>query len=118
MKDVLADIFSRILSPLSTAQHSCLQVEQLSPVEDNQTLKAQIGTALLVGADDQKKEPLAMLAATTPKLSADDQALLAFVIRRAQAHKAPYFITWTLRNAILWKTPKPGTPAERSHLEK
>ncbi len=118
MKHVLADIFNRVLSPLSTAQHSCLQVEQVSPVEDNQTLKAPVGTALIVGADDQKKEPLAILAAATPKLSADDQALLAFVIRRAQAHKAPYFITWTLRNAVLWKTPKPGTPAERSHLVK
>ena len=118
MKNVLADIFSRILSPLSSGQHSCLRVEQVSPVDDNQTLNARIGTALIVGADGQKQESLAILAVTTPKLSADDQALLAFVVRRAQAHKAPYFITWTLRNAVLWKTPKPGTPAERSHLEK
>jgi len=118
MKDVLADIFKRSLAPLSSGQHACLRVEQVSAVEDNQTLKAPVGTALIVGVDGQKKEPVAILAVTSPKLSADTPALLGFLVRRAQAHKAPYFITWTLRDAVLWKTPKPGTPAERSHLEK
>jgi hypothetical protein len=118
MKDVLSDIFTRTLSPVLTAPDSCLQLEHLNPVEDNQSLKVPIGTVLIIGTDSKKKEPLAILAATTPNLSADDQALLAFVVRRAQAHKAPYFITWTLRDAVLWKTPKLGTPADRSHLEK
>jgi hypothetical protein len=118
MKDVLADIFNRSLAPLSSGQHACLRVEQVSAVEDNQTLKAPVGTALIVGVDGQKKEPVAILAITSPKLSTDTPALLGFLVRRAQAHKAPYFITWTLRDAVLWKTPKPGTPAERSHLEK
>ena len=103
---------------LPSGQHACLRVEQVSPVEDNQTLKAPVGTALIVGVDGQKKEPLAILAVTSPKLSTDTPALLGFLVRRAQAYKAPYFITWTLRDAMLWKTPKPGTPAERSHLEK
>jgi len=118
MKDVLADIFNRSLAPLSSGQHACLRVEQVSAVEDNQTLKAPVGTALIVGVDGQKKEPVAILAVTSPKLSTDTPALLGFLVRRAQAHKAPYFIAWTLRDAVLWKTPKPGTPAERSHLEK
>ena len=118
MKDVLADIFNRSLAPLSSGQHACLRVEQVSAVEDNQTLKAPVGTALIVGVDGQKKEPVAILAVTSPNLSTDTPALLGFLVRRAQAHKAPYFITWTLRDAVLWKTPKPGTPAERSHLEK
>jgi len=118
MKSVLADIFTRSLAPLSSGQHECLRVEQINPVEDNQTIKAPIGAALIVGTDSQKKEPLAILAVTSPRLSTDAPALLAFLVRRAQAHKAPYFITWTLRDAVLWRTPKPGTPAERSHLEK
>lgn len=118
MKDVLADIFTRSLAPLSNGQHPCLRVEQVTPVEDNQTLKAPIGTALVVGTDGPKKEIIALLGVTSPTLSPDSPSLLAFLIRRAQAHKASYFVTWTLRDAVIWKTPKLGTPAERSHLEK
>jgi hypothetical protein len=54
---------------------------------------------------------------TVPSHAADDTGLLEFVVRRARAHKAPYFVTWTLRDAILWRTPKPGTPAARDSLE-
>lgn len=118
MKDVLADILTRSLAPLTNGSHPCLRVEQVSAVEDNQTLKAPVGTVLVAGDDGQRKEPVAILALTSPRLSTDAPALLAFVVRRAQAYKVPYFITWTLRDAVLWNTPKPGTPAERSHLEK
>lgn len=118
MKDVLADIFTRSLAPLADDQHACLRMEQVSAVEENQALKVPIGTVLIVGTNGNKKEPLAILAVTSPKLSPDYPALLSFLVRRAHAYKAPYFITWTLRDAVLWKTPKPGTPPERSHLEK
>ena len=118
MKDVLVDIFTRMLAPITDEQHSCLRVDQVSPVEDNQTLKVPIGTALIVGIDGQKQEPIAILAVTSPELSPDSSDLLTFVLRRAHAYKAPYFITWTLRDAVIWKTPNPGTPAERSHIQK
>jgi hypothetical protein len=118
MKDVLADIFTRSLAPLTGGQHACLRVEQVSPVEDNQTLKAPAGTAFIIGVEGPKQEPIAILAVTSPKLSTETPALLGLLVRRAQAHKAPYFITWTLRSAVIWKTPKLGTPAERSYLEK
>ena len=75
MKDVLTDIFNRSLAPLSSGQHACLRVEQVSAVEDNQTLKTPVGTALIVGVDGQRKEPIAILGVTSPKLSANTPAL-------------------------------------------
>ncbi|MFH1932587.1 MAG: N-6 DNA methylase [Pseudomonadota bacterium] len=118
MKDVVEDIFTRCLGSISSGQQSCLRVDHLSPVEDNKTLKTPLGTALILGTDGQETEPLAIFAITSAALTADHTGLLTFVVRRAQSHKAPYFLIWTLRNAVLWKTPKLGTPAERSHLEK
>ena len=118
MKNILSDIFQRTLASLAGETHACLRLNHISPVEDQQSLKAPTGTALILGLDDTKLEPVALFCITAPTLSPDHSGLLAMIVRRAQAHKAPYFITWTLRDAVLWKTPKPGTPAQRSHLEK
>ena len=118
MKTVLADIFGRTLAPLANDAHACLRLDHVSAVEDQQTLRAVAGTALILGMDGAKREPLALFCIAAPTLSPDNPGLLNMIVRRAQAHKAPYFITWTLRDAVLWKTPKPGTPAQRSHLEK
>jgi len=118
MKEVLSDIFDRSLAPLIGNNHPCLRLDQVSPVEDHTTLGAPAGTALILGVDNKRKEPVALLAITAPTLSTDHPGLLAMIVRRAQAHRAPYFVTWTLRDAVLWKTPKPGTPIERAHLEK
>jgi len=118
MKKVIYDIFQRTLTSLTKETHACLRLENVSPVEDQQTLKAPAGTALILGLDDKKLEPLALFCITTPSLSTDHPGLLAMIVRRAQAHKAPYFVTWTLRDAVLWRTPKLGTPAQRAHLEK
>ncbi len=116
MKNILSDIFQRTLASLGGETHVCLRLDHISPVEDQQSLKAPTGTALILGLDDTKLEPVALFCITAPTLSPDHSGLLAMIVRRAQAHKAPYFITWTLRDAVLWKTPKPGTPAQRSHL--
>jgi hypothetical protein len=118
MKDAVTDIFNRVLIPLTSGKHGCLRAEQINPVEHSQLLKTPIGTTLIVGVDGKSREPLATLAITSPALSPDSPALLAFAARQAQTQKAPYFITWTLREAILWKTPKPGVPAEQGCLEK
>ncbi|OGL45207.1 MAG: hypothetical protein A2161_21335, partial [Candidatus Schekmanbacteria bacterium RBG_13_48_7] len=118
MKDVLSDIFTRCLAVIQTGKYNCLSIQNITPIEDNQTLNAPVGTALILGSDDQKKEPLAIIAITSPKLTTDHPGLLALVVRRAQAYKASYFITWTLRDAALWKTPRLGTPTERSYIEK
>lgn len=118
MKSVLADIFERTLAPLADNNHPCLRRDQFSAVEDNTTLRAPVGTVLILGIEEKQIEPVALLAITAPTLSPDHSGLLAMIVRRAQAHKAPYFITWTLRDAVLWKTPKLGTPAEKAHIEK
>lgn len=118
MKSVLSDIFERSLAPLAGDKHPCLRIDQISAVEDYTSLGNPAGTALIIGVDGKRKEPVALFAITAPTLSTDNPGLLALVVRRAQAHKAPYFITWTLRDAVLWKTPKPGMPPERCHLEK
>jgi methylase of polypeptide subunit release factors len=118
MKNILSDIFQRTLASLAGETHACLRLDHISPVEDQQSLKAPTGTALILGLDDTKLEPVTLFCITAPTLSPDHSGLLAMIVRRAQAQKAPYFITWTLRDAVLWKTPKPGTPAQRSHLEK
>jgi len=118
MKDVLADIFTRCLGSISSGKHPCLRADHVSQVEDNKTIRTPLGTALIIGTDGQKTEPLAIFAITSPALTADYAGLLTLIVRRAQAHKAPYFLTWTLRDSMLWKTPKLGTPAERSHLER
>jgi len=118
MRTILSDIFTRTLAPLTDNTHACLGLDQISPVEDQQILRASVGTAIIFGKDDVKSEPLALFCIAAPTLSPDNPGLLTMIVRRAQAHKAPYFVTWTLRDAVLWKTPKPGTPAQRSHLEK
>lgn len=118
MRTVLADIFLRTLAPLTGDTHTCLCIDQVSPVEDQQALRTAAGTALIIGVEGTKREPVAVFCIAAPTISPDHPGLLAMIVRRAQAHKAPYFITWTLREAILWKTPKPGTPAQRSHLDK
>ena len=117
MKTILSDIFARTLAPLADDAHACLRLDHFSPVEDQQTLRAAAGTALILGTDGGKREQVALFCIAAPTLTPDHPGLLTMVVRRAQAHKAPYFITWTLRDAILWKTPKPGTPAQRSHQE-
>ena len=118
MKSVLSDIIKRILAPLADNNHPSLRLDQFSAVEEHTSLRAPAGTALILGVDGIRAEPVALLAITAPTLSTDDPSLLAMIVRRAQVYKAPYFVTWTLRAAVLWKTPKLGTPAERSHLEK
>lgn len=117
-RQLLADIFERLLAPLREGKHSCLKTGSVSEIDQSSVLKAPVGTAVILGFEGRKEEPLAVLAITSPQLSPDNPELLALACRRSQAFKAPYFITWTLRDASLWKTPKPGTPPERGQLEK
>jgi len=49
-----------------------------------------------------------VVAVTSPTVSADHPSLLAYVARRAMARKSPYFLTWNLKGASLWATPKKG----------
>jgi hypothetical protein len=119
MKTVLADLFARFEAEVGQHDFACLRVTQRWPVEDSAALRNPIGSLLVHGVnDDGKTEPLVLVALTPPNLSAGDPALLQFVIRRAQANKAPHILTWTLRDAVLWRTPKHGAPTDANSLEK
>jgi type I restriction enzyme M protein len=119
MKTVLSDIFARFMAEVRQNDFACLRIIQQWPVEDVTSLRGPIGTLLLHGInDDGKAEPLVLVAITPPHLSTSDPTLLEFVIRRAQANKSPHFLTWTLRDAVLWRTPKQGVSADANNLEK
>ncbi len=119
MKTVLADLFARFEAEVGQHDFACLRVTQRWPVEDSTALRSPIGSLLVHGVnDDGKTEPLVLVALTPPHLSTGDPALLQFVIRRAQANKAPHILTWTLRGAVLWRTPKHGAPTDANNLEK
>ena len=119
MKTVLADIFGRFSAEVGQRDFACLRVKQQWPVEDSTALRSPIGTLLLHGVnDDGKTESLALVALTPPQLAAGDPALLQFVVRRAQANKAPHILIWTLRAAVLWRTPKAGAAVDANSLEK
>ena len=119
MKTVLADIFARFEAEVGQHDFACLRVTQRWPVEDSAALHSPIGSFLVHGVnDDGKTESLVLVAVTPPHLATSDPALLQFVIRRAQANKIPYILTWTLRDAVLWRTPKYGAPTDANSLEK
>ena len=80
--------------------------------------KPPLHSVLVLGKLAATEEPLALVADDGSLAFSRGPALLEFVVRRAGANKALYFVTWTLRDAILWKTPKAGTPDTRDALEK
>jgi type I restriction enzyme M protein len=116
VRKTVAKLFQRFIERLPPAPDATLHIEKVQPADE--TSAASRHTVLIHGRRDGSDQPLAVILMTVPSCAADDTALLEFVVRRARAHKAPYFITWTLRDATLWRTPKPGIPAARDSLEK
>ncbi len=45
-----------------------------------------------------------------PTIRADDPVLLENAAAKARAMNADHFVTWNMRNAILWRTPQPLLP--------
>lgn len=118
MKAALTELIQRFAAAFPHGEDAPLQPDQIQTADAASTLKAPLCTVLVHGIHEGSNQPLAVILMTTPSQSADDPAILEFVVRRARAHKAPYFVTWTLRDASLWRTPKPGIPASRDSLEK
>ena len=116
MQDTVAKLFQRFVEKLPAEPDATLRAEKVQPADESSA--APWHTVLIHGRHDDEDKPLAVVLMTLPSHAPDDTAVLEFVVRRARAHKAPYFVTWTLRDAILWRTPKPGTPAARDSLEK
>jgi type I restriction enzyme M protein len=116
MPEIVNRLFERFVAKLSDVADTSLRAEKIQAADE--TSAAPWHTVLIHGRQDGSDEPLAVVLMTVPSHAADDNALLEFIVRRARAHKAPYFVTWTLREAIVWRTPKPGTPAVRDSMEK
>jgi len=116
VQEAVAKLFLRFVDRLPSGADASLRAEKVQPAEPGSA--AFWNTVLIRGRQEGSEQPLAVILMTMPSYAADDAALLEFIVRRARAHKAPYFVTWTLRDAALWRTPKPGTPAARDSLEK
>jgi type I restriction enzyme M protein len=115
MKSLIDELIQRFIAAFPPGEDAPLHPDQ---IQTSDALKAPLCTLLVHGAHEGSNLPLAIVLMTIPSQAADAPAILEFVIRRARAHKAPYFVTWTLREAMLWRTPKPGIPASRDSLEK
>ncbi len=115
MRAIVADLFQRF-GKLPWGSEAVLRVAKAQAAGNASS--SSWPTVLIHGQYRGADEPLAVVLMAAPNYAADDQALLDFAARRSRAHKAPYFVTWTLRDAMLWKTPKPGTPATRDSIEK
>ena len=116
MQDTVAKLFQRFVEKLPAEPCGMLGVEKVQPADESSA--APWHTVLIHGLHDDEEKPLAVIVMTIPSYAADDTALMEFVVRRARAYRTTYFVTWTLRDAILWVTPKPGTPIARDSLEK
>lgn len=116
MQDTIAKLFERFVAKLPATPGATLYVHKAQPAERDS--KTAWNTALIHGRHDGTDRPLAVVLMTVPSQAADAPAVLEFVVRRARANGAPYFVTWTLRDAVLWRTPKAGTPAARDAMEK
>jgi len=118
MKALLDELIQRFTAAFPPGEDAPLRPDQIQTSDATGALKAPLCTLLVNSAHEGSTLPLAIVLMTIPAQAADDPAILEFVIRRARAHKAPYFVTWTLREAMLWRTPKPGVPASRDSIEK
>ncbi|HHT9123645.1 MAG TPA: HsdM family class I SAM-dependent methyltransferase, partial [Candidatus Wunengus sp. YC63] len=51
----------------------------------------------------------------TPDTPADDKTLLEDATRKARAMRADYFVTWNMRDAIIWRTPNLNEAVSHEH---
>lgn len=54
----------------------------------------------------------------TPTTAADDVKLLEEAIEKARAVNAGYFVTWNMRDTIIWETPLEGQAVSRENRKK
>lgn len=116
MRAIVLELFQRFLSKLAPESELPLYADKVQLADDSASLSWP--TVLVHGRHGGTDGPLALVLMAAPSHAADDQGLLDFATRRARAYKAPFFVTWTLRDSILWRTPKPGTPATRNAIDK
>lgn len=59
--------------------------------------------------------PLCLLEICAPTIPPDHSKQLEQVAEKARTLSSSYFITWNLRDTILWRTPKKGTSVTREY---
>ena len=117
MKEIAAELFGRFVAGLAADPEGPLYAHEVQAAYSQAPAPTPFHTVVINGRHEGQDGPLALVLVTTPAATPDDPKVLEFAVRRARAYKTPYFVTWTLRAAILWKTPKPGVPAARDALE-
>src|SRR4051794_28835184 len=101
MSASVLDIFDRFLTRVPSHGAGVLRTDEAARAETSELLHAPLCTVVLKGQEEGRDVPLAILVATAPSLAADGAPLLELAARKARAHQAPYFVTWTLRQACL-----------------
>lgn len=107
MKQTVSELFTRFVASIQQDSKSYLSIYAVQP--SSETTKLPIHTVSLSGHLDGHTSPHALIAISLPSVATDDAHLLEFAIRRARANNLAYFVTWTLRDAALWRTPKKST---------
>lgn len=112
MNDVRATADSRVPETLdlltSIAKKNFLNVfiaKESNALESVLGVSSIVSSCLVLVRGDQEKN-LCLVSIVTPAVSPEDPALLENAALRARARKCPYFITWNLKNTVLWTTPK------------
>jgi len=63
----------------------------------------------------QAQQGICGLELKTPTTPVDHQELLENAAEKARAMKADFFVTWNMRDTVIWRTPPDGNPVSREH---
>jgi len=63
--------------------------------------------------------PLAVVGICSPANAVDASSLTELLALKARAYRAPFFVSWNLRDATIWKTPPKGvSPSKEGPLKR
>jgi len=118
LKSLVVEIFERFSGLFPAGEGCVLKAEEIQTSALLPATNSPVCTLLVKSQYSGTEEAVALVLMTEPSLATDDQRVLDFAARRSRAFKCPFFLTWNLRDTILWCTPKPGTPSSRDSLKK
>jgi len=118
LRSLVVDIFERFSGLFPAGEGSFLKAEEIQASAMLPGTDSPVCTLLVRSQYSGKDEAVSLVLMTEPSLATDDQRILDFAARRSRAYKCPFFLTWNLRDTILWCTPKPGRPSSRDYLKK
>ncbi len=97
-----------LVEAAASGEGDCLSVTEPVTLESVPGVSAPVSACVARKTGADSEPGFCIVAVTSPTVSTDHPSLLAYVARRARARKSPYFVTWNLRDASLWATPKKG----------